>query len=377
MKFFLKKGYWMLCCWLAVWAPAAAQAPFSLWQEPLPPLDSLGAEPLQSLTAELQDLHRQLFDTCDLRARRSAAALAVAETALLDARADTTAAKTTLDSLTRVYKTAQKADKEAQKWRNQALQAQGKADALLTLEPAEWRKQLLRRRKEALRLRDQVLPPAPQPAELVEKAPELPAPADTTASPAAPVKPVGPKVKTPADYKKYSRSEDVLYNPPARPCTLTKNFRDEFTGEIRKETQRLEWFRYTNPVMRNYLQGKTHILCEAALEMRGENAFLLLTFTMNDPAPKKSFGGLAKNSVASLRLVDGSAYVLYNLQADEGITDPETGQTTYRARYAVDKPLFRKMQNTESDKIRIAWMTGYEDYDIQQVDTLMRLSHCF
>jgi hypothetical protein len=56
-------------------------------------------------------------------------------------------------------------------------------------------------------------------------------------------------------FKSYNFLEDVLYYPPAPPCRLTLDTRDEFSGDIRRATERTELFRHTNPLLKTYLQG--------------------------------------------------------------------------------------------------------------------------
>jgi hypothetical protein len=203
---------------------------------------------------------------------------------------------------------------------------------------------------------------------------------DSTALAVKPTEPEKKKVKLAEKsgpvYKSYQIQDDVMLTPPSPPCVLASQTKDEFSGEIRKETQRAEILRYTNPMLRNYLQGKTHILCEASLSTAGPSIFLNLLYTIQDPAARKAFGGVAKNSIAILKFVDGTTLSLYNLRSDEGTMDASGLVATFRAQYDLDKSYLKKLRTTELDKIRMAWTTGYEDYEVQQIDLLMRLSKC-
>ena len=48
----------------------------------------------------------------------------------------------------------------------------------------------------------------------------------------------------------------------------------------------------------------------------------------------------------------------------------------YRATYPLNAEVMKKIRRTETDRIRIAWSKGYDDYEIQQVDLLMRQAAC-
>jgi hypothetical protein len=104
--------------------------------------------------------------------------------------------------------------------------------------------------------------------------------------------------------------------------------------------------------------------------------FLNLVFIIQDPAAKKSFGGIAKNSAVILKFVDGTTLSLYTPRGDEGNFDPSGQIATFRGQYELDKSFLKKLRSTELDKIRMAWATGYEDYEVQQIDLLMRLAKC-
>lgn len=188
------------------------------------------------------------------------------------------------------------------------------------------------------------------------------------------------KGKTPEkaspQFKSYQASEDVMLNPPQQPCLLARQEKDEFSGEIRKETQQLEILHYTNPILRNYLQGKHHIVCEVSISSAGPLYFLNLFYTIQDPSAKKSFGGIAKNSILILKFVDGTTLSLYNQRNEEGSVEPGGQIVHFKGQYEIDKTLLKKIRSAELDKIRMAWNTGYEDYDVQQIDLLMRLSKC-
>ncbi len=167
-----------------------------------------------------------------------------------------------------------------------------------------------------------------------------------------------------------------MLNPPVPPCQFTFDARDEFSGELRRELRREEFFRFTNDFMKPHLKGKPHILCEAYLAVSGSITFLHLVFTINDPSAWRSFGGFDQTSRTSLKLVDETTFPLVNIHPDEGQTD-ESGQvTTYHAQFPLDNGLLKHLQTAEVDKIRFGWKKGYEDYDVYNVDLLRRQLKC-
>lgn len=183
-------------------------------------------------------------------------------------------------------------------------------------------------------------------------------------------KPSRPSVKT------YDPKADVMLHPPPMPCLLTVDTRDAFSGEQHRELQKEELFRYTNPSLKSYYQDREHVICQAAASTKGGVYLLQLQFTINDVNAQRAFGSLPRNGVAIIKLLDGETFTLYNLRADEGKLSEDKRSYQYNGQYVIEGGMLKKMQKTLLDKVRIAWSTGYEDYDIQNVDLLERQLPC-
>jgi len=404
-----------LCCAL----PSQAQTPPAL--APLPPLDSLPAEQLASLASQLFIQAKNVEAVCAATARSREQERATQEENLKIVRQDTSIERAVLDSLSVHLKAARAAEREAASQWKKAQKAATFCEKTAVMEPAEQRKNLPKAWKQVqnLLVSEAAASPQPKPEERGadgaaqldtdasekkrslkdrlkkakddEKQPDAEPPTRTANTDAAPpadtsgqsggtAKSVAKEKKSEAPalpkFATYDPAQDVMLHPPAPPCQLVVNTRDEFTGATLRQTQATELFRQTNPALRAYLEGKNQILCQAAIATAGPNVSLWLTFQINDPNTRRAFGNLPKNSLAMLTFTDGTALNLNNLRPDEGATDPDTRLVTYRAQYPLDAAGLRKIRSIELDKLRIAWSTGYEDYDVQQVDALMRQAQC-
>ncbi|HLP93962.1 MAG TPA: hypothetical protein VK168_07990 [Saprospiraceae bacterium] len=341
----------------------------------LPPLDSLSLSDMQSTFSGLLITATTLDSILRIKSSETDSLQALASQQWMAVKGDSTVAKSVQDSLGKIARQAKEASKKANGQQSKASKLLQMLASVPMDDSLSLRKNLPKAWKQTRQLYDDLYPPPPlaPPADVAPdtlsnikaentvKADKAPAPAST------------PLVRQTA---RYNPANDVMLHPPVPPCVVASTVRDEFSGEITREMSRSEWFRYTNPALRNYLQGKTHVICEAALRSSGPNMALLLTFTIQDPNARKAFGRLEQNSIAQLKFLDGSMFVLQNAVPDDGIYNPETEIMTYRAEYPLNAEVVKKLRNEESDKIRIAWSKGYEDYDIQQVDLLMRQAAC-
>lgn len=309
------------------------------------------------------------------------------------ARTDSTQTKETVKSLEQTFKTAKNSEKTALAQRKQATRTLAFAGKVAASPPADIRKNLSKLRSqldELTALAGLPVAPTETPIATVIGAPAVSEPNETPVAPPAvdtlqvmptPEVTAKPREKPrPAPAKRFARYDpdaDPMLNPPTPPCALAQNTRDEFSGETYRETQRAELFRFSNEYVKKTLApGQYQVRCEAALAQQGPTPSLWLTFTLNDPNARKTFGSLNKGGLAVLKFMDGQTLNVYNLRADEGAPDA-TGRTfTFRAQYGLDRDALKKLQRTELDKIRVAWATGYEDYDVQNVNLLRRQAKC-
>ncbi|MBL7806972.1 MAG: hypothetical protein JNN28_04115 [Saprospiraceae bacterium] len=342
--------------------------------EPLPPLDSVSFQDMQSHFGTLFTTATTLKQ---LLQEKEGAADSLQGTAMQLwslAKKDSTLAKTTLDSLNKEAKMAKDRFKKINGHHIRAIKLSQWLESIPVEDSVSIRKNLPKAWKQTRQLFDDVYPPAPAPVV------EQPATAQDSSALITPVEPSKPIVSQTSvlvkQTVKYNPANDVMLRPSTPPCAIAATSRDEFSGEISKEMTRSEWFRYTNPALKNYLQGKTHVICEAALATTGPNTALLLTFTIQDANARKAFGRLEQNSIAVIKFLDGSSFTLQNAVPDEGIYNPETEIMTYRARYTLNAEVVKRLRRNEVDKVRIAWSKGYEDYEVQQVDLLIRQAAC-
>ncbi len=180
------------------------------------------------------------------------------------------------------------------------------------------------------------------------------------------------------DFEQYDPRKDPMLVPPAPPCEIAFEGKDEFSGESRTELRRELLWTFTNDFMRNFLKEKPHILGEAHLSATsGGLRFLNLTVTINDNNAKKGFGGLARGAQLTLKFIDGSTVLLRNARADDGVADDDLGFTVFSGIFPIeDRGILAQIKKKELDRVRLAWANGFEDYEIFNVDLLMRQAEC-
>ncbi len=379
--------YLLLLTLLLPWCGSAQTA-----VSPLPPIDSLSDWEvnalLQQYTAQARDIDAFLSEKSQNASQQKSAL----DETLAMAKADSTISKAERDSIGSLLKAAKKEEKATLKNLRLAQKALAQFEKAADSDNDKKRKQLPRLWKQLQKAHSLAYPTEPAPATEEPQKPakatkakktkkEKPAPQEVVAEAqddsVAPSTPPAPKPQpgTPRT-KKYDPALDVMLNPPALPCRLSVDTRDEFSGERYRRTVPVELFRHSPAVLKSYLQGKPNVQCMAALAASGANVYLHLIFTVNDPNPRKSFGKIDKESLATLKFIDGASYNLYNQLASEGAQNPETQAFTFQSQYLLPADALKKLRRTELDKVRIAWSSGYEDYEVQYVALLMQQAKC-
>lgn len=178
-------------------------------------------------------------------------------------------------------------------------------------------------------------------------------------------------------FKKYSIDKDVMYNPPQQECNLAFDGIDEFIGKKRRDVERDVLFTFTDDNMRRYLTDDDYIICEGNLtQIKGGVLLLNLFISIKSSDAPRSFGALEKGSVLTLKMIDGSSVNLVNNQSDNGVFDPLKKRHNYVGQYRINGGQTKTLKKGEVDKVRIIWGTGYEDYDVYNLDFFVNQFKC-
>lgn len=193
----------------------------------------------------------------------------------------------------------------------------------------------------------------------------------------APTKTITKKKKSAADFTKYNPDKDVMVNPPSLPCDIEFDGIDEFTNKKRKDhIYQTLFFLTPQPMLKNY-PNKDYMSCQASLSaISGGTVFLNLAFSIASKDAGRLFGGFEKGTIINLKFLDGDNIAIINNRTDPGVFDTSTQTTQFRAQCNLGAGIQDKISKKSLDKIRVTWQTGYEDYEVFDVDLLVRQYKC-
>jgi hypothetical protein len=178
-------------------------------------------------------------------------------------------------------------------------------------------------------------------------------------------------------FAKYKPEEDVLFNPPTPECSLSFDGVDEFTGKKRKDVAEQLFFTYTNEELRFIFKDQDYMTCTGYLSsLSGGLRFLTLNITIASKSAQREYGILEKGGQINIKLLDGENVRLVNTKTNMGTENPLEGSVSYRAQYLVSSGDEKKLRKSEVDKVRIIWSSGYEDYEIYELDFFKNQFKC-
>ena len=178
-------------------------------------------------------------------------------------------------------------------------------------------------------------------------------------------------------YRTYDAKSDVAINPPAPDCVVTFDGIDDFTKKKKKEIGFQSFFRHTEDFMKPAMKDKDYINCDiSASRIQGGFYFINLNFTILTKEAQKSFGFLDKGSLFVFKLINGEIVSLYSTKTDIGTVDANNGTTIYRVGVQLNGAEVKALTSSELDVVRVAWSTGYEDYEIFNMDILINMFKC-
>lgn len=169
---------------------------------------------------------------------------------------------------------------------------------------------------------------------------------------------------------------NFIANPPAVPCDFTSNTVDDFDKRRRVEMNKQILFSYTDPKVKPHLKGDEFLTCHLNLNEVSPYKFINLLFTFSTLTAKREYGSLSAGTAISFLLVNGQTVTLENNTNDPGTINSKKGLTEYKALLPVSSAAEKAFLRSPIDKIRIIWSTGFEDYEVFNVDVLMNQLNC-
>jgi len=160
-------------------------------------------------------------------------------------------------------------------------------------------------------------------------------------------------------------------------CKVVFEGKDPVNGQYRKDVQKETLFTYTDERLRLYLKDKEYLKCDAFMTaLGGGYKFLSLEFSFAYPNAREAYGFIEKGSILIIKLLNGGFIQLHSGKMDNGQYDTETELLTYEVNYLVSPSQLNSLKSLEVDSIIVTWSSGYEEYEVFNLDFFQRQIEC-
>lgn len=169
--------------------------------------------------------------------------------------------------------------------------------------------------------------------------------------------------------------DDRTANSRGKICALTsiKNTKSKTIG-YRNDYEFL--FGYTHPNLRTYLKLKDFMEVYASVRKEFGEWFLDLDFRFESRDVKRSYGKLKKDDFIRFLFLNGKKLYIKHGKDVSGELQEGTGKMIYSVSYKLGSDQVKMFEESEIDAVGIMWESGFEDYKIYRITTILDQINC-
>ena len=178
-------------------------------------------------------------------------------------------------------------------------------------------------------------------------------------------------------YAILENEDDILVNPPAPPCRLIFNGKDDTTGENRKDVEPEILFSHTSENLKKSFTVLDMFNGIANLTgISGGLRFLNLEVLVATNQAPQILGRLGKGSLLEFNMLDGQVIRLMSNRADQGSWNAASGAYTYRCQFPIGAREEKLLRSGELDSMTLRWSKAMEIFPIHELDFFKRQFTC-
>ena len=159
-------------------------------------------------------------------------------------------------------------------------------------------------------------------------------------------------------------------------CEIVFDGYDDALGSDKKEVKSAFFFGHSQKKMKSYFKNDDFIKCNAHVSKVGRKYYITLDIRVKSKDAKKTYGMLRANETMRFEMVDGSKVYCKSMIQNGGTIEPYTGNTLYTGIFEIEKDDLSILKNNFLDNIGVIWSSGYEQYNIFNVDFLKNQLQC-
>lgn len=170
--------------------------------------------------------------------------------------------------------------------------------------------------------------------------------------------------------------DDDNKNIKGENCEIVFDGYDKSIGQNRREVKTEPFFSYSQKKMKPYFKTEDFLSCDANVAKIGKKHFLTLKIRIRSKDATKTYGSLPSDQNLVIELINGRKIYGRNINSDKGVIESYTGHTLYSGIFELRNDDIKDLKKQYLDNIAIIWSSGYEQYDIFNVDFIKKQLEC-
>jgi len=177
-------------------------------------------------------------------------------------------------------------------------------------------------------------------------------------------------------HNNFSSNEGKTISTDIGSCYVKYDAYDRLSGKRIIELEPEEIFSFTHEKLKPYFTDRPFLTCYAGLSRKKDEYFLQTKFIVDTKYIKTGYNGLSINSMLRITLIGGEKVYLKNIYNDLGTRDVAGKKVIYKGIYPISKNDLKLLRKTELDKMGVEWNGGIEEYEVYNIDFLIKQFEC-
>jgi len=136
------------------------------------------------------------------------------------------------------------------------------------------------------------------------------------------------------------------------------------------------FFSFTHPEIKSFYKENNFIKTYCQLSKNNGVLHLNLNLKLASSVAKKEYGVISKESNLSIHFIKGGTIQLRCINGSVGKSNDQANQTVYALSYQIDKNQAKKLKKQDIHKVALEWSSGYEEYEVYEVDAILNQMLC-
>lgn len=175
----------------------------------------------------------------------------------------------------------------------------------------------------------------------------------------------------------YLKPAEIMSEPVSiSNCQIVFNGVDPNTLQKKIQLQPENLISYTHPKLESYYKENSFLTGDVSLVQLGKEEYLVLDIVIRSRDALKNYGIIQIGSPMKIELINGESVYLFAAGNAEGKMIPQTNHVRYQVLYNLYKAEYKQLRKSEIDNLGLMWSSGYEKYDIYNIDVLLNQIDC-